>query len=508
MDEGSSFHLSLASPSDPSSADTTAGFTYAFDCGDGSGYGAFSATHTATCPTTDNGTRTVRAKVKDKDGGTTEYTGTVTVANVAPTATFSNDGPVDEGSSFHLSLSSPSDPSSADTSAGFTYAFDCGDGSGYGAFAADASATCSTSDNGTLSVEAKIRDKDGGIAAYSDAVTVGNVAPTGTFSTDSPVDEGSSFHLSLTSPSDPSSADTTAGFSYAFDCGDGSGYSTFSADATAACPTSDNGTLSVSAKIRDKDGGTTAYSDTVTVRNVAPTATFSNDGPVDEGSSFHLSLTDSSDPSSADTTAGLTYAFDCGDSSGYSTFSPDATAACPTSDDGTRSVKAKIRDKDGGTTEYTDAVTVTNVAPTATFGNDGPVDEGSSFHLSLTNPSDPSSADTSAGFTYAFDCGDGTGYGTFSATPPPPAQTSDDGTRSVKAKIRDKDGGTTEYTDTVTVRNVAPTATFSNDGPVDEGSSFHLSLTDPSDPSSADTTAGFTYAFDCGDGSGYGAFSS
>ena len=257
MDEGSSFHLSLTTPSDPSSADTTAGFTYAFDCGDGSGYGAFSAAHTATCPTSDDGTRNVKAKVKDKDGGTTEYTGTVTITNVAPTATFSNDGPVDEGSSFHLSLTNPSDPSSADTTAGFTYAFDCGDGSGYGAFSADATATCPTSDNGTRDVDAKIRDKDGDTTAYSDTVTVRNVAPTATFGNDGPVDEGTSFHLSLTTPSDPSSADTTAGFTYAFDCGDGNGYGAFSADATATCPTSDNGTRSVGAKIRDKDGGTT-----------------------------------------------------------------------------------------------------------------------------------------------------------------------------------------------------------------------------------------------------------
>src|SRR5207247_4705951 len=91
------------------------------------------------------------------------------------------------------------------------------------------------------------------------------------------------------------------------------------------------------------------------------------------------------------------------------------SATCPTSDNGLRSVSAKIRDKDGGVTEYTDSVTVNNVAPTATFGNDGPVDEGSSFHLSLTSPSDPSSVDTAAGFEYAFNCGDGSGYGVFGA---------------------------------------------------------------------------------------------
>src|SRR5213078_2962955 len=126
VSEGSSFQLSLSAVTDPSSADTTAGFQYAFDCGDGSGYGAFGGTNSASCATTDNGVRSVKGKVKDKDGGTTEYTGSVTVNNVAPIATFNAPASVGEGSSIGLSLTSPFDPSSADTAAGFSYAFDCG----------------------------------------------------------------------------------------------------------------------------------------------------------------------------------------------------------------------------------------------------------------------------------------------------------------------------------------------------------------------------------------------
>src|SRR2546425_9961135 len=101
-----------------------------------------------------------------------------------------NDGPVDEGSSFHLSLTSPSDPSSVDTAAGFEYAFNCGDGSGYGAFGASSSVTCPTSDNGVRSVKAKIRDKDGGVTEDTDSVTVNNVAPTATFGDRERVVEG------------------------------------------------------------------------------------------------------------------------------------------------------------------------------------------------------------------------------------------------------------------------------------------------------------------------------
>ena len=84
----------------------------------------------------------------------------------------------------------------------------------------------------------------------------------------------------------------------------------------------------------------------------------------------------------------------------------------------------------------------------------------------------------------------------------------DNGTRSVKGEIRDKDGGSSTYSATVTVKNVAPTATFNNDGPVNEGSSIKLSLTSPSDPSSVDTAAGFEYRFSCDNGTTWTAWSS
>jgi hypothetical protein len=57
---------------------------YFFDCGLGAGLTA-SASNLASCPTTDNGSRTVKGRIEDKDGGATEYTASVTINNVAPT---------------------------------------------------------------------------------------------------------------------------------------------------------------------------------------------------------------------------------------------------------------------------------------------------------------------------------------------------------------------------------------------------------------------------------------
>lgn len=113
-------------------------------------------------------------------------------------------------------------------------------------------------------------------------------------------------------------------------------------------------------------------------------------------------------------------------------------------------------DGNGGVSPTTFSLTVNNVAPTATFNAPALVNEGSSIDLSLTSPYDPSSADTAAGFTYAFDCGDGAGYGLFSSTSTASCPTTDNGTRNVKGKIKDKDNGESEYTASVTINNVAP----------------------------------------------------
>ena len=62
----------------------------------------------------------------------------VTVANVNPTATLSNDGPVDEGSPATISFSNQNDTAD-DTAAGFHYAYSCSNGDLSGATYASSS---------------------------------------------------------------------------------------------------------------------------------------------------------------------------------------------------------------------------------------------------------------------------------------------------------------------------------------------------------------------------------
>ena len=96
---------------------------------------------------------------------------TVNVANVEPTATFVSPPSALAGFPFTLSLTGASDPSAADTAAGFQYAFDCG--GGYTAFGSASTATCTPTETGALGVGGKIRDKDGGVTEYRATVAVG-----------------------------------------------------------------------------------------------------------------------------------------------------------------------------------------------------------------------------------------------------------------------------------------------------------------------------------------------
>jgi len=165
VDEGSSVLLTAAG------ADPEGGpLGYAWDLDDN---GSFETLGQTVSFSADDGpaSATVNVQATDAGGLSAVSEATVTVRNVPPTATFGAPAAASAGVPFLLSLSSPHDPSAADTAEGFTYAFDCGDG--YGAFGTDASQTCSATDVGTLSVGAKIRDKDGGVTVYSASVDIG-----------------------------------------------------------------------------------------------------------------------------------------------------------------------------------------------------------------------------------------------------------------------------------------------------------------------------------------------
>ena len=84
---------------------------------------------------------------------------------------------------------------------------------------------------------------------------------------------------------DPSPVDTAAGFTYAWNVTkNGAAYATGTSASLTFTP-NDNATYAVDLAVTDNHGGVGhAPQNTVSVFNVAPTATLSNNGPVNEGS--------------------------------------------------------------------------------------------------------------------------------------------------------------------------------------------------------------------------------
>jgi Tol biopolymer transport system component len=117
-------------------------------------------------------TQTVTITGTDPDGLSDSTTFDLSVNNVAPTAAFNAPSSATPGSTFGISLTGPSDPSSADASAGFTYSFDCGTGV-FSPYGSSNSASCvAPATPGPVTVRGRIQDKDGGVSSYSAAVQV------------------------------------------------------------------------------------------------------------------------------------------------------------------------------------------------------------------------------------------------------------------------------------------------------------------------------------------------
>jgi hypothetical protein len=499
INEGGSARVTLSGATDVSPADRAAGFTYAFAC-NGSTFIA-SATSYADCSFDDNGSYVVLGRITDQDGGSNAYPTTVVVNNVAPTATFADDGPAVEGGAVHLAFSNPVDPSHADTAAGFTYTYAC-------AGVASAIPSCTFADNGSYTVAGTITDKNGGATTYTHTVTVANATPVLTAGSNQSADEGTTKTFSLGSFGDAGVNDAPWTVAVSWGDGNSSTFTTSSLGAVSYAHTyADNGSYTVSTTVTDKDHATSAAGTfTVTVANVAPALTAAAGQSANEGAGVVFDLGSFNDPGASDNP--WTVDVNWGDPTAHTSFTTATRGALGTrshtyDDNGSYTVTVTVTDKDGGSSSSAFTVTVANVAPTATFNAPATVNEGSAIALSLTSPADPSGADTSTGFTYAFDCGTGSGYGSFGSASTASCPTNDNGSRTVKGEIKDKNDGVHEYTQNVTISNVAPTATFNAPATVNEGSAIALSLTSPSDPSSIDM-AGLTYAFDCG--SGYSAF--
>jgi len=399
-------------------------------------------------------------KVIVKDNGTPQLSDeeaiTVTVNNVGPIVTVEPDKTGKEGEVIPLK-GEFKDPGADDHTWSWEYVegFNAGATCSITGATTTLTPTISCTDDGVVKVTLTVRDDDTGEGSDYLLLTLSNVAPSATSLTaPTKVDEGSSIDINLAGVIDPSSVDLTS-LHYAFDCGSGYGAATDYAHAgtanTYSCPTDDNGTRTVKGKVFDKDGGvSTERSATVQIDNVAPTATFNAPSPVNEGSNIALSLDNADDASTVDKSTGFTYAFDCG--AGYGAFGPTSSASCPTTDNGSRTVKGKIRDKDDGVTEYTSSVQINNVAPTITSWTPAVVDPlvfGSTVNFTAAF-TDPGTADTHKA---EYDCGTGTYSSPATAASPftYSCTFSSIGQKTIRIRITDDDNGSDYKSQTFTV---------------------------------------------------------
>jgi uncharacterized repeat protein (TIGR01451 family) len=383
--------------------------------------------------------------------------------NQAPSADAGDDKEGNEGSAIQLDGSGSTDPD-GDTPLEFEWTvvtpltgFDAGATCGLDDSSIEKpSITCT--DDGIVKVTLKVKDSEGLPSANEDEVevTVKNVKPTVTVSPASKtIDEGGSASFTAT-VTDEGDNDDPDDFDFDWTTTVGpcslSGTPTLTS-ATFSCNDNASGTVKLTVDDGDEDGE--AFDEaSLTVTNVPPTASgLTTNSPVAEGSDITLSLADVFDPSTVDA-ASLRYAFDCGDGNGYGTATSYATAGeendadCPTTDNGARTVKGKVFDKDGGSNEYTESVTITNVPPSIqglTTPAGGPLPAsiaiGATLDIKVTF-TDPGSGDT---HTAKIDCG--TGYGDVDSgnDVASPFQTSCTfaavGSKTIKVRVADDDGG-------------------------------------------------------------------
>jgi hypothetical protein len=123
----------------------------------------------------------------------------------------------------------------------------------------------------------------------------------------------------------------------------------------------DDGVYTVTVTVDDGQGHTASDSLQVTVSNVAPTATLTNDGPKGEAVAVTVAFTGVHDAGTADT---FTYSFDWDNDGTFEVVDQSTGSAQHTwPDNGAYTVRGRVQDDDGSYTDYTTQVTVTNVAP-------------------------------------------------------------------------------------------------------------------------------------------------
>jgi hypothetical protein len=431
----------ISVPNDPGKG--SAVVTYTTSATDNSGSVSISCT-TGSGGTFAIGATTVTCTATDPSGNSVSGSFTVTVRDVeAPKLTQPADiGALATGPSTLVTYATPS----ATDNAGPVSAI-CSPASGSGF------------PMGTTVVTCTATDAAGNSASMTFKVTISDSVPVVTAAAAQSLAEGAAVTLTVASFTDKKSGHTAT-----INWGDGQSSVGVVSESNGAGTVSgthtyvNNGSYTVTTTVLDSVGGSGSASFGATVANSAPGLSIAGNQTVGEGSA---AIALGSFVDGADGPWKVTVAWGDGSQSILTISSAGALSAVHTYADNSATpftVSVTVADAYGAATTKSLQVTVTNVAPSGTLVLPTGVLEGSAYTLGVAGVTDPSSADTAAGFTYAFDCGSGSGYGAFgTATSVTCAAAPDNGSRAVGVKIRDKDGGISTYTSSLSIANVAPT---------------------------------------------------
>lgn len=457
----------------------------------------------------------VTIRATDANGISTDVTVPYFVQNVAPTPTVNASGSLVVNQPITLT-GTATDPSPSDTQRGFSYSWTIsrlGSGSPTQVASAIYNPRTNPSPNRTFSFtptdgsiyrvslvgfDGKYTGTSGAGSTGMSAAVTQNLTTVGVAAI-APITEGTT-NATVSLTGTPGAGT----FTYSFDFDNNGTFEiTTSSQTSVTIPASfvadGPATRTLRVRVTDTSGNTADVTSTYSVTNVAPSPAILVGTPGVAPGVPVLLTGSATDPSPADTSNGFTFNWTItrqGQSGTFATGTGSSFQFTPT-DTSTYVASLTAVDKDGGSNTTT-ANIVSIQGPGVVINPIGSIPEGSNGTVTLSNPLDPRN-NNPASLTYSYDFDNNgtfevTGSTLTSATIPSTFASDGPATRTLRVRVTDSAGAFTDFTSTYSVTDVPPTADFAFTSGTNATVGTTVVLTgSATDPSAADTTAGFTY---------------